>query len=331
MMSEVALNNQNIQPDGQTEPEFVPKKRKGISFQMQKKLWGLAFVSPLIIGILIFFIYPFVMSVWYSFNVVSFTPEGITTQFVGMDNFYNAFRIHLTFMQVLSETAINVISSIFIILFFSLFMAVILNGKFKGKTFVRAVFFIPVVLNSEAVATVMDTSLAAGVADVLGQTGSGALNQIFDLNMFLANAHFPPALTAMLTTMVGRLYEIVTFSGIQIIIFLAAIQSVPKHLYEAAVIEGATKYETFWKITFPMVAPMFLPILVFTVMDSFSQSPLNSLLIVQLNHGFLGLHAAMSWIYFGVSLGIVLVYYFIITKGVLAIYEGERKRKPRVL
>ncbi|MCL2521458.1 MAG: sugar ABC transporter permease [Erysipelotrichales bacterium] len=330
-MSEVALNNQNVQSDEENELEIIPKKPKGMSFQTQKKLWGLIFVSPVIIGIIVFFLYPFVMSIWYSFNIVNFGHDGITFTFVGWGNFENAFRVHLTFMQVLAETAINVASSIFIILFFSLFMAVILNGKFKGKTFVRAVFFIPVVLNSEAIATVMGNSLAEGIGAVLGQTGAGALNDIFDLNQFLANAHFPPALTAMLTTMVGRLYEIVTFSGIQIIIFLAAIQSVPKHLYEAAVIEGATKYETFWKITFPMVAPMFLPILVFTVMDSFSQSPLNTLLITQLNTGVLGLHAAMSWVYFGVSMAIVIIYYLIISKGVLAIYEGERKRKPRVL
>ena len=111
---------------------------------------------------------------------------------------------------------------------------------------------------------------------------AGATNdlfsQMFNFKDFLTDAKMPPVLVTFLGSASDKIYDIISYSGIQILIFLSAIQSVPRHLYEAAKMEGATQYEMFWKITFPMVTPMLLAAAVYTVVDSFLRSPILRIL-----------------------------------------------------
>ena len=170
----------------------------------------------------------------------------------------------------------QMITDIPIILIFSMIMAVILNSEFKGRAAARAIFFIPVIFNSQAI----DTAVSAYSA--LANTTSGAtddlFSQMFNFKDFLTEAKLPPFLVTFLGDASTKIYDIISYSGIQILIFLSAIQSVPRHLYEAAKMEGATQYEMFWKITFPMVTPMLLAAAVYTVVDSFLRSPMLSML-----------------------------------------------------
>jgi ABC-type sugar transport system permease subunit len=198
-----------------------------------------------------------------------------------------------------------------------------LNGDFKGRGFVRAVFFLPVVFNSEALDTALEATQA--IDNVLSSVGteSGELAKLFNLAQFMQQIGLPVWLVTFLSGITGAIYRTITYSGVQILVFLAAIQSVPGHLYEAAKIEGATAYESFWKITLPMVSPQIITVVVYTIVDSFLRSDL-SFYLKSLNENYkYGLHAAVSWCYILLSLLILGIALIFLKKVVF--YHDERK------
>ena len=233
-----------------------------------------------------FFLIPFIYTIWFSLGFIeSGGSVGLKVSFVGIKNYIYVFteatatprgESELTFLEFLTQSIISILTDIPIILIFSLIMAVVLNSKFKGRAFVRAVFFVPVIFNSQAI------DVATKAYTVLDESTSGAtkdlFEQMFSFKDFLTNANFPKWLVDFLGNASQKIYDIIAYSGIQILIFLSAIQSVPRHLYEAAKMEGATQYEMFWKITFPMVSPMLLAAAVYTVVDSFLRSPMITIL-----------------------------------------------------
>ena len=261
---------------------YIPNK---ISSKMKnstrKAVWGFIFVIPLIIGFIYFFLIPFIYTIIYSLSWVENTGR---LEYVGLDNYIYAFKqITFTynwesylFTEWIVFVLMQMVTDIPIILIFSMIMAVVLNSEFKGRAAARAIFFIPVIFNSQAI----DTAVSAYSA--LSNTTSGAtddlFSQMFNFKDFLTEAKLPPFLVTFLGDASTKIYDIISYSGIQILIFLSAIQSVPRHLYEAAKMEGATQYEMFWKITFPMVTPMLLAAAVYTVVDSFLRSPMLSML-----------------------------------------------------
>lgn len=298
-----------------------------ISYRKRKLIWGFVFVLPLIIGFIYFFLIPFIMSIRYSFSFVeNVAGQGIKTVFVGFDNytyiFTQASTVNGTFAEILVSAVIQIITNIPIILIFSLIIAVVLNSKFKGRAFVRAVFFMPVIFNSQAIDLAMTSATA--LTQFADSVTTDIFSNMFSFQDYLLNANIPVGAVGFLGSAVSRIYDVVSYSGVQILIFLSAIQSVPKHLYEAAKMEGATQYEMFWKITFPMVSPMMLTAAVYTVVDSFLTSPLVTVINSYFSpnkstsgalgiNGQLsnyGINAAMSWIFALVSvviIGLVLV------------------------
>lgn len=196
---------------------------------------------------------------------------------MGLDNFLYAFRAHATYKQVLTTSVGNMLIDVPLITFFSLFMAILLNRKFRGRTLVRAIFFLPVILNSEAIVDAMDLArnmMSGGLSSAsaeMAQASSGGMGIAYYMEMF-GSLGIPEFLIVYLMGAVTRVSDIINASGVQIIIFIAALQSVPGSMYEVAKIEGATTYETFWKVTFPMVMPHIITNIVYTVVDSFTQS-----------------------------------------------------------
>ncbi len=249
----------------------------------RKAVWGIIFVIPLIIGFIYFFLIPFAATIIYSLQYVNNTGGN---EFVGFDNYIFAFYEatarnpvtweYMGFAEWIVVALIDLVTDIPIILIFSMIMAVVLNSNFKGRAAARAIFFIPVIFNSQAI----DTAVSA--YSNLANTTAGATNdlfsQMFNFQDFLKEAKLPVFLVTFLADASDKIYDIISYSGIQILIFLSAIQSVPRHLYEAAKMEGATQYEMFWKITFPMVTPMLLAATVYTVVDSFLRSPILKIL-----------------------------------------------------
>ena len=164
-----------------------------------------------------------------------------------------------------------------LIVFFSLFMALLLNKKFPGRTLVRAIFFIPVIMNADAIVSAIEMARSAMMGGVsstsaaIAESSSSGVNMEYYLSLFKELA-LPDSLLDYVVGAIGRISDIISASGVQIVIFIAALQSIPSSLYEVAKIEGATGYETFWKVTFPMVLPHIITNIVYTVVDSFTNS-----------------------------------------------------------
>jgi len=204
------------------------------------------------------------------------------------------------------------------ILFFSLFSATLLNQKFRGRTLARAIFFLPVILASNAIAS-------AEQAGLINLIGSGAyLDEMqADLSSYnitsivymLMDVGIPRSFVDYIVSAILGIYDIITSSGVQILIFLAALQAVPSSMYEVAKMEGATAYECFWKITFPMVSPLILTNIIYTIIDSFTGSPVTTLIYsVAFETQNFGLSAAMSWIYTIIVALILVIVGFVLSK-----------------
>lgn len=317
-----------------------------LRYDQQKIVISILFLLPVMIGFCVFFLYPLLRSLYMSFGTVEILKEGgihihfgeffLKTGAGGAYNFNdpdpNAKNIFYNYIQAftadsvdfpvgLATTAWNTIVDTAVITIFSLLVAVMLNGNFKGRGIVRAIFFLPVVLNSEAVNVALEAS--ANLTDLVGKNGTDALRSLFDMKAFFTGLGIPVQLVTFLSGITSTIYDTISYSGIQILIFLAAIQSVPKHLYEAAKIEGATAYESFWKITLPMVTPMMIPIIVFTIVDSFLRSDINTIIDLQYNNSDYGMHAAMSWSYVVVSIALLAIIVGVLSRGVF--YYDDKK------
>jgi len=310
-------------------PNLMAKK---FSYKKRQALWGFLFVLPLIIGFIYFFLLPFLVTIVYSMSRVenlgvnSSTGAhiGIATEWIGLDNFTYILKEHSTFSQSLVDSSVSTFFNVPMILIFSLIIAVVLNSKFKGRSFVRAIFFMPVIFNSQAVDAAMQTGAQLEAA-MAGAT-TDIFAQMFNFQDFLTNANIPLFAVSFLGTTADQIYDVISYSGVQILIFLAGIQSVPKHLYEAAKIEGATQYEIFWKITFPMVSPLMLTAGVYTVVDSLLRSELINTINVFATAGtrkllsglgdvsYYGIHASMSWLFCISSILIIGFFLFVLSK-----------------
>lgn len=260
---------------------YLPRKvDERLNNQQRKSAWGIIFVIPLVIGFIYFFAIPFVLAVVYSFSYVEkFTGvTGLTTINVGINNYLYVFKDFsisinyeaFTFPELLVKALVEIITDLPVILIFSLIMAVVLNSKFTGRTLVRAIFFMPVIFNSQAVDLAVESRTA--MSAIINQNTNKIFENMFSFKDFLMNANIPIVFVTFLGNASSKIYDIISYSGIQILIFLSAIQSVPRNLYEAAKMEGATQYEMFWKITFPMVSPMLLTTAVYTIVDSYTRS-----------------------------------------------------------
>ena len=314
-----------------------------LRYDQQKVFISVVFILPTVIGFLLFFLYPLIMSFIYSLSTLELAQGGpiihfgkaftidaiqdknyttpdpsVTSIFF---NYIYALRENVDFPVQLWNTVQTTVIDTVVITIFSLLIAVLLNGDFKGRGFVRAIFFLPVIFNSEAISEALES--ASSLSTLASQDSANALSQLFDLKTFLIELKMPAFLVTFLSSITSAIYRTISYSGIQILIFLAAIQSVPKHLYEAAKIEGATAYEAFWKITLPMVSPMMIPVIVYTIVDSFLRSDINDIIDLQFKQSAYGRHAAMSWIYLIASLLILAAFVGIVSTFVF--YYDDKK------
>lgn len=252
------------------------KNKKGLSLRQRQMLFGYLFIAPWIIGFLIFFASNLVEAIIYSFNKITVNPNGgFSLTYVGLDNYKYAFMQHASFNRTLAESVGNSLLDVLLIIPFSLLMAIFLNKRFKGRGLVRAIFFLPVIMASPAITSAIASTLQAVMGGVASSTGDFQQTTGFNVASMVytfADLGVPEVLIDYLVGAVERVYDIVRASGVQILIFLAALQSISPALYEVAKIEGATTYESFWKVTFPMVSPLILTNVVYTIVDLYSQT-----------------------------------------------------------
>ena len=276
-------------------------KAKKMTLTQKRSVTGYLFILPWLVGFVVFYLRSLFMTLQFSLSELTVsTGGGYTLDFVTIDNFIYALRVHGTFKQILTTSVANMVIDVPMITFFSLFMALLLNKEFKGRTLVRAIFFLPVIMGSAAITDAMELSrtmmaggLSASSSEMASAVTSG-VNVEYYVDMF-KNLAMPDGILDYIVGAVYRINEIITASGVQIIIFIAALQSIPGSMYEVAKIEGATGYETFWKVTFPMVMPHIITNIVYTVVVNFADSEVVELAyntaFTEINYG---LSSAMS-------------------------------------
>lgn len=294
-------------------PAKAPKGMK-IPYERRKALYGYGFIALWFVGTIYFFILPVINSLIYSFNNTTPVEGKMQMDFVGWGNYIKAFRQDADYtknlLDVLGTTALKTP----LIIIFSIFVAVILNQKFRGRTFARAVFFLPVIIATGPVFDIINGNMSTG-----GYSGgSEQFSTMFETDLvdqlltFLGIYNISDKLTSMITTITDDIFNMVWNAGIQILLFLSALQNIPHSAKEAAQMEGATAWEYFWKITVPYISPMIIASLVYTVVDSFVD-PTNAVMKQVLSqaaswhHGY---SAAMAWAYFaivGAALAILVV------------------------
>lgn len=280
---------------------------------------GIVFSLPFIIGLITFFIPTVFMGIRFAFSDVS-VAEGLSLKFTGMKNINYALHVDPKYFQLVISDLSSLITTLPIVLIFSLFVAVLLNSKVWGKGLFRVIFFLPVIACVGMLASTSSNLLMQTMTTNAQETESEVLTAMSDVTAMLQNLSFSPQLISIVSGAANNIIDIVNRSGVQILIFLAGIQSISPSIYESANVEGASGWEVFWKITLPMISPMIIANVLFTFVDSITRSNTELVTYVK-NMAFskaeFGYAAAMSWIHYLsliLMLGILALAAFLVLK-----------------
>lgn len=297
------------------------RKKRRLSFSQKRARSGLYFCIPFVIGFFLFFLMPMLQSIQYAFSSLKITENGLETTFVGLRNFREALLSDPQYVRTIVESVKDMVIQVPIIILFGLFMAVILNQKFRGRMLARAVFFLPVIIVSGVIVEILNTDYLS--AEIMSGSQSGGLFQGLGSYDILLAMGMPYQLVDTLIPFVYNIFNLVWNSGVQILIFLAGLQTIPGQLYESASMEGCTAWETFWKITFPLVSPMILMNVIFTIIDycTTSLNPVIKLVNQQTSNMNFAYGAGLAWMYLIVVLLFVGVMYWILNRRI--VYMGE--------
>jgi ABC-type sugar transport system permease subunit len=296
-----------------------------LDFRRRRALIGYLFIAPFIIGFLVFMVQPLVQSFYMSLCEVTVSNTGFSMKWNGWYNYKKAFTIDPEFNRMLSTSVSTMAYRSLATMVFSFFVALVLNQKFKGRTFARAIFFLPVILSSGVlVGLEFNNSLLANLQKAIEKSANSAsVTRVLEQILLKSGTGFNSNVFDRLFELVDSVYDIAMASGIQVIIFLSGLQNIPPSMYEAADMEGCTKWESLWKITVPMVSPLLLVCWIYTIIDFFMKTDnqimakIQETMITKLDYGF---SSALAWAYFGVVIVLIGVSSFIISK-VVYYYE----------
>ena len=310
------MTNTNVVGKAKT---AAPKKRRKIaSLDRKKARAGWIFVLPFVVGFVLIYLPIVLDSISLSFNWMSTVQGGgYELTFVGFTNYKTALLEDPNYVKTLVSGLKNLAFDIPAILIFSLFMAILLNQKMAGRAAFRAIFFIPVILSTglmegieaqNIIGDYMDS--AEGIDDGSGSSAASEIVSAMDIEKLFANMKVGTELVEYVVGMINNIYDIVNRSGVQMLIFLTGLQSISPAIYESCSIDGATAWETFWKITLPMISPMILVNAVYTIIDSFTtDSNVVMSFISQAQSQTHGreLSTAMAWMYFLIVIAILAI------------------------
>ncbi len=297
-------------------------KKNTHSLMRRQARQGYLFIIPLVIGLVWFFLIPIVRSLIFSVCNVNLNEDGTgyTLDFQGIQSYIYAFTEDADFVPGLIKAVGLMCGQAPLIIIFSFFMASILNQEFKGRTFFRVIMFLPIVVVSAALTEVnANDSLQwqmGAFNSFKGSFSSGMTQFSGQFFSYMQDIGIPANLTQQIQSIIDGVYEIIDMSAIQILILLTGMQSISPSLYEAAKVEGGTAWENFWKITFPMVSPLILTCVIYTIIDSFTASD-NTIMAMIDEQAFskanFSVSAAMSWSYFVVVIAILAIVSFLLS------------------
>lgn len=307
------------------------KKRKVVSLDKKKARAGWWFILPFVIGIILIYLPIIFDSIKLSFNeIIIVRGGGFKLEFVGLENYREALFRDPDFVTTLTSGLTQLIIDIPAIVIFSLFMAVMLNQKMIGRAAFRAIFFVPVILSTGLMAeidaaNVLQQNMENNTDNSGAQVESGTTQIIsaMEITALFGTMKIGTGMVTTITDLVNNVYGIINRSGVQMLIFLAGLQSVSPSIYEACSIDGATSWETFWKVTFPMISPMILVNTVYTVIDSFTSQSNAVMNFIQDYYDTTSqvVSSAMAWVYF-----IIVILIVAAVSGILSAYIFYQRR-----
>ena len=280
----------------------MKKQRKKKTLAFKNAVAGYLFIAPFILGFILFMIVPLGQSLMMTFNEVNLGTGGFDMNWVGIKNYMDAFTVDPEFVPFLLSEISTMLLNTPATLIFSFFIALLLNQNFKGRGAVRAIFFLPVILSSGVIVGIeYNNALLQDMKDVISSnTNDTSVTGVLESILITSDSSPMSMMFMYVFQIIDKVYDIAIASGIQIIMFLSALQTISPSMFEAAKIEGCTAWESFWKITFPMVSSMILVNVVYTVIDFFLKTD-NTVMtkiseeVGKLNYGF---SSAMAWVYF---------------------------------
>ncbi len=293
------------------------KKNRGI--EKLKSRYGLMFVLPWLVGIVLFMILPIIQSVIYSFSNVYVTDIGTQTEFVGLAHYDYLINRDPQYLDMLKAAVSSITYRLPLIIILSLIIALLLNQKFIGRTFFRAIYFLPVIIATGAVMNLIFTTTTS--SDIT--SGTSTVTSVVSVDTIMNFLDLPSSLAKDVTKITNDIFNIVWSCGIQIVLYISGLQTIPASIYEACHVEGATKWEQFWFITFPMLGRVTLLVIVFTAVELFTDSQLKLIenISTRMTGGKYDETSAMLWFYFIIVIAIIGLILLVYNKALLKKWE----------
>ena len=289
----------------------------------REAITGLLFVTPWIIGACIFLAYTMGTSFWYALNNIRMTPMGNKFTYLGTGNFTQILLADVDFTPQLIEYITSTVLSVPIIVVFALIIAMLLNGEIKCKGFFRLIFFLPVIVVSGPVMGMLNAQGAATISTIDTQAITTAIS-----------GFLPEAMATAISDLFGSMITVLWYSGVQILIFLSALQKIDSSMYEAAQMDGGSGWECFWKITLPTVKPMILLNVIYTIVF-ISGNEQNTIITLIQNSMFSGTKekgygyaSAMAWLY-SLVVVLIVVIFAVLLMARKDIYERQVKKAKK--
>ena len=289
---------------------LLAKYRKYIPNKYKKAIAGYLFIALWIIGFILFAARPVYQSIRMALASFAGTRVVAGTETVkffiegfGLSQFKQIFNDNPEHVEAIISTLVDIAVVVPLVLIFSLLLALLLHRKLKGIKIFRMIFFIPVILLS---------------GNLLGYFNAYDLLTVSTLQSSelrgMLDFYLPEEVVDVIINVFGKIILILWFSGVQTLVFLAGLQKDNKAIYEAASIDGANKWEMFWKITFPTLMPLItINIIYTTVIYANTGNELTSIISSTIAPATYGRDyaSALSWALFGIEIVVILVYVLI--------------------
>lgn len=307
------MTNNEIKTTEVAPVNSLKRKKKHRGIESLKSTYGRLFVLHWEIGLILFFVVPLFKSLYFAFCDISFAGGTFRYDYVGLSNIDYALNENADFKNFMTETLVSMLYSLPVIIILSLILALLLNQKFKGRLFFRALYFLPVIIASGVVIQHLFSSTSSELSSS-GVSGSFASNML-SVDDVLAWLSLPTEIGVYFSIVLNNIFNLVWSCGIQIVLFISGMQSIPDSLYEVSKVEGATKWEEFWFITLPMLARTLILVIIFTMVELITD---KSNKIMTLAYTFMkapinyGKASAMLWIYFvivGIIIALIMLLY----------------------